>query len=119
MKNFDFSESTLARARDLRQLGLVPLNQRNDESASLMFVRYPIGEPLTMLWYIYCAPDCASAVGGKLEAAGITTDANAEEYMDELEPKLLRWQAEMLEVSARARADVRARAEAFVCKSQV
>jgi hypothetical protein len=79
---------------------------------------YPDPDEPKIVWYIHCRNDwCRGTVEPRLQGAGIKSEADAIAFMDKLEPKLLRWQAEMLEASARARADVRARAEAFVCNA--
>ena len=111
-----FSSQTTDRAGALHQLAKQPVDR--DLLGTLS--TYPDPDEPKIVWYIHCRNDwCRGTVEPRLQGAGINSEADAIAFMDELEPKLLRWQAEMLEASARARADVRARAEAFVCKSQV
>ena len=108
----NFSSETTARAQALHRLAKIPLGANILEQ--LAGSEYPVEESIRALWYIHCRNDCKGTVEPRLRASGIKSEADAIAFMDELEPKLLRWQAEMLEASARARADVRARAEAFV-----
>jgi hypothetical protein len=106
-----FSSQTIARAQALHRLAKIPLPANILEQ--LAGSEYPVEESIRALGHIYRRNDCKGIVEERLQGAGINSEADAIAFMDELEPKLLRWQAEMLEVSARARADVRARAEAF------
>ena len=111
-----FSSQATDRARALHQLAKQPIDRDLLGTLSI----YPDPDEPKIVWYIHCRNDwCRGTVEPRLQGVGINSDADAIAFMDELEPSLLRWQAEMLEASARARADVRARAEAFVCKSQV
>jgi hypothetical protein len=107
-----FSSQTTARAQALHRLAKIPL--RANILEQLAGSEYPVEESIRALWHIYCRNDCKGIVEERLQGAGINSEADAIAFMDELEPSLLRWQAEMLEASARARADVRARAEVFV-----
>jgi len=107
-----FSSQTTARAQALHRLAKIPLGANILEQ--LAGSEYPVEESIRALWYIHCRNDCKGTVEPRLQGAGINSEADAIAFLDELEPKLLRWQAEMLEASAKARADVRARAEAFV-----
>jgi hypothetical protein len=105
-----FSSQTTDRARALHQLAKQPVDRDLLGTLSI----YPDPDEPKIVWYIHCRNDCKGTVEERLRRAGIKSEADAIAFMDKLEPKLLRWQAEMLEASARARADVRARAEAFV-----
>jgi hypothetical protein len=105
----DFSSETTDRAEALHSLAKKPVGYGLMSDIS----GYPLPNSVKTLWHIHCWNDCKGIVEERLQGAGIRSEADAIAFMDELEPSLLRWQAEMLEASARARADVRARAEAF------
>ena len=106
----DFSSQTTARAQALHRLAKQPVDR--DLLGTLS--TYPDPDEPKIVWYIHCRNDWSrGTVEPRLQGAGINSEADAIAFMDELEPKLLRWQAQMLEASARARADVRTRAEAF------
>lgn len=105
----DFSQETTDRAEALYRRAVRPLS----DNLLGELAEYPVYGRLHTLWHISRRNDCRGVIEALLQPAGISNEADAIAYMDELEPKLLRWQAEMLEIAARARADVRAKAEAL------
>lgn len=105
----DFSVKTTDRAEALYQRAVRPLS----DNLLGELAEYPAHDRLHTLWHISRRNDCRGVIEERLQPAGISNEADAIAFLDELEPKLLRWQAEMLEVAAKARADVRAKAEAL------